>query len=279
MAFRYKRRRLRKQFRRIKRRLYKKKKTKSPHRVAARIARKDVRKNKTRPFFKLQRPIAHPAHRILHTSNLSPVTITAHQMLLPNGIYEYDYTIADILKVADYDWIKANYNLYNINSVVVTFFILNVDGLTQAMSTGTGLTNPVYTQCTWPLMEPNLMGLHCNSSSIQSTYAGINIGSSNYEEKWYYNPTVFKLTQKQRAVRQWHLPVGYSSARQLTSSLTMINALDASINGPPNNEPHGVVFLWSDYNYFPRDATGTSRITIGMRFDVVWSLFEPLPIV
>lgn len=240
----------------------------APHKKAATLIRKQRSRDKRVNLVDLGR-IMQPNNVIRKFARVNIATLTPNVTPLAGqtsvyatlGGFDIDYILSSFMNQATMDYMTNQYFFMNIMGFEVTFWIQDTNSLTQV---GAVLaSNNLLAQSTDTSRQPFMFVLHCNSPLVQSTYF-----SNTTPANWLANPQTKRITQRSRAVYQWHMPMGYQPQFVATAGTLTTQTIDATFAGPTDNEPHGFAGLWKDFISYTPSATVTLayKVTAVLQF-------------
>jgi len=191
-----------------------------------------------------------------------------YNLTTTTGVLAFDYTIGDLINASALTYYNTQYILCNLLSFQITFYIMDTKHMTPVANLGTLLANYIQTQTTDTTRQPQIYVLNCNSASVQDEYVA-RTASTTAPNAWLANPNVQRLSQRNKAMFQWHMPKAYYPPYSPIPTVTSAS-IDASFAGPPYDEPHGFALLWNDYANYPNVAS----VTLAYKITSVWGFRE-----
>lgn len=186
-----------------------------------------------------------------------------------SGKFDLDYTLAIFMRQNVMDFMATQYFFMNLLGFEITFWIMDTQNLSQLNPVTAAIASAqIVSQSTDTSRQPFMYVLHCNSQNIQTSFV-----SESEPVNWLANPQTKRITQRTRAVYQWHMPNAYYSTNATTAGTIVTSSIDVTFNGPVYNEPHGFTGIWKDYASYATQ----SNITLGYKVTAVLKFSDRRP--
>jgi len=262
--------------RRFKRRSYKRRRT-NKVRQAISSSNRYTRKLKRMPNLAIQRTFQNE-FTVRKFSVISFETVTLATLYANKGTIQLDYLLGHCIPNQDITFYKSRYMHATMQTFTITFFIQQVRNFTRYKDTGADLGGNIMQQVTDTRDAIKFYVGSFNSPDHQAEYyvAFDNATTTGLTilDRHLGGSVMRRLTQTGHQTYQWHLPKGYQSTYTATSPWIGTNSLDATLTGPPNNEPHGMIFWVPEYNIYGSPGAAYNvdiTVSVGFRIDSTWT--------